>query len=99
MKALWSLVLTIILSTTWASLATASLGDAESTVEADRQALHGTRKVENRSQNQATFRIHEITSDGVTVREFVSEDGTVFGVAWQGMGEPDLSQLFGSHYQ
>jgi len=44
--------------------------------------------------------MHEITSpNGAVVREFVSPQGAVFGVAWEGQFPPDLQQLLGPYYQ
>jgi hypothetical protein len=43
---------------------------------------------------------HEITMPtGQVVREFVSPEGTVFGVAWQGQFQPDLQQVLGSYFE
>jgi len=33
----------------------------------------------------------------VTVREYISASGVVFGVAWNGLIHPDLTQLLGSY--
>jgi hypothetical protein len=38
------------------------------------------------------------TADNHRVREFVSPDGKVFGVAWQGPRTPDLQALLGSYF-
>ena len=47
----------------------------------------------------SAYSIHEMkTPTGTLVREYVSADGRVFGVAWRGPGLPDLSQLLGSSY-
>ena len=35
---------------------------------------------------------------GTTVREFVSQTGTVFAVAWQGPSIPDLRQVLGMYF-
>ena len=44
--------------------------------------------------------MHEITApSGSVVREFVSPQGAVFGVAWEGQFLPDLQQLLGPYYQ
>ena len=48
---------------------------------------------------QATsYQVHEMQAPGSTVREYVSPDGKVFGVAWQGSARPDLQQVLGSYY-
>jgi hypothetical protein len=35
---------------------------------------------------------------GTVVREYVSPDGKVFGIAWNGPTMPDLRQLMGEHF-
>ena len=37
-------------------------------------------------------------ADGTMVREYVSSEGMVFGVTWQGQKLPDLSALLGDYY-
>ena len=73
----------------------AALGDNVSSVKADQAQMKGTIRV---TQSQS-FAIHEITAEhGTIVREFVSPDGNVFGVAWQGQFIPDFQQLFGKYF-
>jgi len=43
------------------------------------------------------YTIQEIDYDSTTVREYVSTAGVVFGVAWNGLVHPDLTQLLGSY--
>jgi Protein of unknown function (DUF2844) len=76
--------------------ASAVLGDTAASVLNDQARMKGTlRSVDNR-----TYVMHEITSpSGTVVREFVSPQGTVFGVAWEGQFLPDLQQLLGPYYQ
>jgi Protein of unknown function (DUF2844) len=76
--------------------ASAVLGDTAASVLNDQARMKGTlRSVDNR-----TYVMHEITSQsGTVVREFVSPQGTVFGVAWEGQFPPDLQQLLGPYYQ
>jgi hypothetical protein len=53
-----------------------------------------------RSVDNRAYVMHEITSpSGTVVREFVSPQGAVFGVAWEGQFPPDLQQLLGPYYQ
>ena len=74
----------------------AGLGDAESSVKSDQTRMNGVL----RSVNRQAYRLHEITSPAGTVtREFVSPDGKVFGVAWEGASRPDLRQLLGPYYR
>ena len=35
---------------------------------------------------------------GTLVREYVSQDGTVFGAGWSGPRMPDLAELLGSYF-
>jgi hypothetical protein len=45
------------------------------------------------------YDLHEIkAASGTTVREYVSRQGTVFAVSWEGRTTPDLEQLLGSSY-
>jgi hypothetical protein len=76
--------------------ALAVLGDTAASVLNDQARMKGTlRSVDNR-----TYVMHEITSpSGSVVREFVSPQGAVFGVAWEGQFPPDLQQLLGPYYQ
>jgi hypothetical protein len=37
-------------------------------------------------------------SSGTVVREYIGQDGTVFGIAWSGPDAPDLSVLLGSYF-
>jgi Protein of unknown function (DUF2844) len=47
----------------------------------------------------ANYDLHEIkAATGTTVREYVSRQGTVFAVNWEGRNTPDLQQLLGDSY-
>ncbi len=47
----------------------------------------------------AAYTVRQTTlANGTVVREFVSQAGTVFGVAWNGPQPPDLSALLGSYF-
>jgi hypothetical protein len=75
--------------------ATAALGGDVTTVEADRQQMKATRTVETKQ----IYSVHVITTPyGTVVREYVSPDGKVFGVAWRGPFLPNLQQLLGDSY-
>jgi hypothetical protein len=76
--------------------ADASLGGQVATVESDRARMQGSRTV----TAVAGYSVHELTaSTGTVVREFVSAEGTVFAVAWQGPFMPNLRQLLGDYYE
>jgi hypothetical protein len=73
-----------------------SLGDNVTTVQSDKAHMKGTL----RSVATARYVKHEIkVPTGQIVREFVSPDGTVFGVAWEGPFQPDLQQVLGSYFE
>jgi hypothetical protein len=81
----------------FATAAFASLGGDESSVQNDRLQM----KAAKPAAVQATqnYSVHEITTPyGTVVREFVSPDGKVFGVAWRGPFLPDFQQILGSYY-
>jgi hypothetical protein len=76
--------------------ASASLGGDVTTVDADRVRMKGSLL---RIARTDAYTLHEVQSPvGTIVREFVSSNGTVFGVAWQGPWMPDLQQLLGSSF-
>ncbi len=91
MKCVWITVLILALGTlpAWASL-----GDNVSTVAFDAQALGG----QEVKVAKTGFDLHQITlKDGTVVNEFVSPEGTVFGISWQGHFIPNLHQLLGTY--
>lgn len=74
----------------------ASLGDNVTSVRADKAHMNGSL----RSVATRNYVKHEIqVPTGQVVREFVSPDGTVFGVAWEGPFQPDLQQILGSYFE
>jgi len=74
----------------------ASLGGDLSSVQDDQAHMRAQRRV----IQSTAYSIHEMQVDtGTTVREFVSPQGKVFGVSWQGPVRPDLQQVLGSYYQ
>lgn len=91
MKAVLTISLGLILA---AIPAWATLGQSEASVTSDE--LH--MKSEHRVQEFQNYKVHELTvAKGVTVREFVSPQGSVFGVTWQGRSTPDMNQLLGTY--
>jgi len=77
--------------------AVAGLGGDLNSVQDDAAHMKATVKV----QQKETYAIHEITTkdNATVVREYVSADGRVFAVAWQGLFMPDLTQILGSYLQ
>jgi hypothetical protein len=84
-----SLVLLVAVAPAWAVL-----GQPASSVQSDHAYFRGM-LVQLPRQG---YELHQISApDGTVVREYVSQEGTVFGVSWQGPAMPNLSQLLGSY--
>lgn len=74
--------------------AQATLGQGASSVTADRKAFSAVKR-DTRSINGYT--VQEMESEASVVREYVSADGVVFAIAWDGLIHPDLTPLLGSY--
>jgi Protein of unknown function (DUF2844) len=87
--------LSTFLGLLWATTpAWATLGQSEASVTSDQLQMKG----EHRVQTLQDYKVHELTvANGATVREYVSPQGSVFGVTWQGRSTPDLNQLLGTY--
>jgi Protein of unknown function (DUF2844) len=74
----------------------AALGGDIASVQADQVHMQGTRRL----TAAAAYTVHEIQgASGTVVREYVSSEGKVFAVAWQGPYLPDMRQLLGSSFE
>ena len=74
--------------------ALAGLGGDATSVEADRASMQAALRV----TPGVDYELHEIqTPAGAVIHEYVSAQGKVFAVTWQGKGLPDLAQLLGSY--
>ena len=77
-----------------AAPAWAVLGEPLSSVQSDHAYFRG----ELVRLPRQGYELHQITApDGTVIREYVSPEGTVFGVSWQGPVMPNLSKLLGSY--
>jgi len=75
--------------------AAATLGENVHSINSDQARLKASVRVMSRQ----FYSVHEMqTPSGPTIRQFVSPEGTVFGVAWQGFA-PNLEQLLGDYFQ
>ena len=72
----------------------AGLGESVESIAMDQSALSA---VKHGTTARNGYSIHELTSDGTAVREYVSPSGIVFGIAWNGLAHPDLRPLLGSY--
>jgi hypothetical protein len=91
LKAALSTSLGLVMATTpvWATL-----GQSEASVTSDELQM----KSEHRVQTLQNYKVHELTTaGGATVREYVSPQGSVFGVTWHGRSTPDMNQLLGTY--
>lgn len=94
--ALWTgVMVALTLAATNPLPALGSLGGDATSVEADRAKMEATLQ----TSSKQLYTVHEMhTANNVTVREFVSPAGKVFGVAWQGASRPDMKQLLGAYF-
>jgi hypothetical protein len=92
MKRTWWALLSVLL---WTSPGWAVLGEFQNSVGADQKVMRGVVQ----SAMREGYSLHQIKgADGAVVREFVSPDGVVFGLSWQGPTMPNLAQLLGSYF-
>ena len=78
-----------------AAPAWASLGQSMDSVISDQQHMRG----ELRSAIRDGYTVHTISSpDGAVVKEYVSPNGVVFGISWQGPTLPSLTRLLGPYF-
>jgi hypothetical protein len=76
-------------------IAHAALGAGADSVARDATLLRGTDTV----TQTASYDRHEIQAQtGTRVREYVSRQGTVFALSWEGRSNPDMQQLLGASY-
>ena len=72
----------------------AALGEPVDSMTPDEKQLSAVRRhltVHN------GYTIHEVSSEAVVVRQYVSPSGVVFGIAWNGLIHPDLMPLLGAY--
>ena len=96
-KQLWTLFLFLFLSMTLLAIhrqTQATLGESVNSVTADQNALSAVKQA---TTVRNGYSIHEFTLGGTAIREYVSPSGIVFGIAWNGLTHPDLTQLLGSY--
>jgi hypothetical protein len=77
-----------------AAPARAALGEPASSIAEDRKALRAAARA---TVSRDGYSVEEMQSGGVTLREYVSPDGRVFAIAWDGLAHPDLKPLLGSY--
>jgi Protein of unknown function (DUF2844) len=90
------LIATSLWILTFSFPALAALGGDVTSVATDSAQMKASVKITSTSG----YTVHEIKSTTRTVvREYVSPEGRVFGVAWQGPFMPNLQQILGTYFQ
>jgi len=90
----WGGVLLIMLGLTLPGFA--ALGGTVDSVAEDQAHMRATAQIKEAN----LYNIHELKlPSGTVVREYVSTNGRVFGVAWHGPFIPDLPQILGTYFQ
>jgi hypothetical protein len=72
----------------------ATLGGTVDSVESDRISFSA---VEGGVIAGTGYTVHTIESGAAVIREYVSAQGIVFAIAWEGMRTPNLTTLLGSY--
>uniref|UniRef100_E1TKG6 DUF2844 domain-containing protein n=1 Tax=Burkholderia sp. (strain CCGE1003) TaxID=640512 RepID=E1TKG6_BURSG len=74
----------------------ATLGENASSVDSDGARMHAVART---ASTQNAYSVHAITlPSGTLVREYVTANGMVFGVAWEGPTLPDLKSVLGASF-
>jgi hypothetical protein len=74
----------------------ASLGGDTASIQVDQLQMQGRRT----TKASDSYTVHEIqAATGTAVREYLSQEGKVFAIAWNGPRMPDLRQLFGGYFE
>jgi len=76
--------------------AQATLGERADSIEKDSKALS---TVTGKTVQCAKYAMQEMISEATTVREFLTPEGVVFAIAWNGQVRPDLTPLLGAYNQ
>ena len=75
-------------------LASAGLGDWDSSIDTDSDAIVG--KI-NSVRSTGKFTVYEIKSPSRTIHEYATPEGRIFAVTWRGINAPNLQRLLGSY--
>ena len=85
----------LLVGAVWANVASATLGEPESSVAAETQLNRASIK----RIDLGVYRIQEMqTPWGTRLREYSGPDGKIFAVTWKGPVIPNLRQELGSHF-
>jgi Protein of unknown function (DUF2844) len=85
----------IMVGTLWSAVASATLGEPESSLAAESQLSRASIK----QSDYGPYRIHEMQlPSGTLLREYAGANGKVFAVTWNGPFIPNLKQSLGSYF-
>jgi hypothetical protein len=92
----WSWLAAVgLASALWSCVASATLGEAETSVAAEPQLARASIK----ETLHGSYRVHDIQQpSGTVIREYAGLDGKVFAVTWHGPFSPNLRQTLGSYF-
>jgi hypothetical protein len=72
----------------------ATLGESADSIATNEKTLSAVR---SSTITSSKYSVHVFQTETITVREYVSPSGIVFGIAWNGLTYPDLTPLLGSY--
>lgn len=72
----------------------ATLGESVNSITANKKSLSAVRSTQ---KTESKYTVWESQYDTITIREYASSSGIVFGIAWIGLTHPDLTPLLGSY--
>ena len=79
--------------------AQAALGGDSASVETDRVSMRAEHAARQSLSATGSYTVYETTTpSGTIVRQYLSSNGLVFAVAWDGPFLPDFRQLLGVHF-
>jgi hypothetical protein len=91
----WSLATVAAIAASWSCVASATLGEPESSISTEKQAS----KASIKESSVGSYRVHEIeSSSGTVIREYAGLDGKVFAVTWHGPFMPNLRDALGQYF-
>jgi hypothetical protein len=92
----WLFPGTLAVALLWPCMASATLGEPESSIAAEPQLG----RVSIKATDLGIYRVHESPlPSGTVVREYAAPNGNVFAVTWRGPFVPNLKQLLGRYFE
>lgn len=88
------LIASIFVGAFYPQITQARLGESSACIATDQKILSAKKKA---IQTFSAYTIHEIKSETITIRQYISPSDVVFGIAWTGMTHPDLTELLGAY--